>query len=122
MAVLKIPTSTVLSSYTQRTALDGRDFILRFQFNQRLGRWHLSIYDQDDAPIALGLRCSANTPLIRRLTNARRPVGEIYVIDLEGGGDDTDALALIARDPGLGELGARFIAVYFDADELGRDA
>ena len=109
------------SSYTPRSALDGRAYIPPFLHNQRLGRWFLDIADQDGVAIGSGLRLVANYPVIRKLTDARRPPGEIYAIDLEGGGDDTDALGAIARDPGLGELGARFTLLYFDAEELGRD-
>lgn len=121
MSVLKIPTSTELADYTQRTAMDGRDYILRFVFNQRLGRWFMDLSDQDGVSIAAGLRLVTNFPIIRHLTDERRPPGELYVIDLSGGGETTDELVTIARDAGLTELGARFELVYFDAEELGRE-
>jgi hypothetical protein len=122
MAVLKIPTSTDLASYNQRTALDGRDFILNFIFNQRLGRWFLDIADQDGVAIASGLGLVSNFVITRNIVDERRPAGEIFVIDLEGAGEDPDVINTFSRDPGLKELGERFILVYFDAEELGREA
>lgn len=121
MTILRVPTSTELSSYVQRTSFDGRDFVLFFQFNQRLGRWFVDIADQDESPIVSGVRLVTNSPFIRSVTDPRRPVGELLVADLQGGGSDPATLATFARDAGLEELGARFVLTYADAAELGRE-
>ena len=113
-----IPTSITATTYTQTTTLDGRDFILRFSNNQRDGLWYMDIGDQDDVPIASGLKLVAEGFPLRRLTDPRTPDGFIIVKDLESndGGFDTGR-KLIALDPGLGELGERVVLVYVTAAE-----
>jgi|ADGO01.1.fsa_nt_gi hypothetical protein len=108
MALQIIRTDPELSSYTQRTVLDGREYILGFQWNQRAEKWSLSIYDQDGSPIALGLKLVANFPVTRRITDSRGPFGTIFPLDTSGEG----------RDPGLRDLGRRVLLVYLEASDL----
>lgn len=115
---LEVPTSVELSSYSQRTQLDGEDFVLFFQFNERLCRWFVDITDQDLNPIASGLRLTTNFPVGRFIRDARRPKGLLQVVDQQGGGTDQDALNQLTRDAGLFELGDRFVFIYFEADEV----
>lgn len=87
MAALLIPTSPGTPYFTQKTRLDGRDFILKFSYNQREERYYLSIYDEQEEPLLMGLKLVANWPLLRRYRwNPALPPGEIWVMDLTGEG------------------------------------
>ena len=110
--MLIVPTSTELSSYTQRTEMDGTDYVLRFQFSQRLGRWYVSIFDQDDVPIAQGLGIRSNFEVARFLPDEIHPPGQLLVLDTVAATDQE------AVDPGLRDLGDRVLLAYFEEAEL----
>jgi len=100
------------SSWSQRTALDGTDFTLTFRWSQRDGHWLLDLADAEGAPIRHGMMLAPNVPLLRGLVDARRPAGELIVVDTTGGDD---------ADPGFADLGApgaRFVLAYVTAAEL----
>ena len=119
MAIVAIPIASGTPNQRQRTSLDGRDYLLTVVHNQRLGRWFLDLADQDEAPIAQGLRLVTGYPLLRTVTDPRRPSGELFVTDLQGSDElSAEALQQQSRDAGLGELGVRFQFVYFDAAEV----
>lgn len=115
MAIHRIPTSLSLVSYTQRTALDGRDYLLTFRWNQRESKWYLDIRDQDAVDIVLGIKIVVNKPLLGTLvTGEARPPGDIIATDLTTVPDD----GKVAYDPGRNELGGRVVLLYFDEDEV----
>lgn len=95
--------------WTQRTSLGGRDYLLTFDWNERAGRWSLSLADQDGVAIASGVVLVAALPLLRRVIDARRPPGDIVVVDATGAFD---------AEPGYDDLGARFGLLYFEPGEL----
>lgn len=100
------------SSWSQITALDGVSFVLAFRWSQREGRWVLDVADAEGVMIRAGLALVADQPLLRGVVDARRPAGELIVVDTTGAGD---------IDPGfddLGAPGARFVLMYVTAAEL----
>lgn len=109
--VLPLTGSAEIPDYEQRTSLDGRDYIFRFRWNQREAAWYFDISDHDDALIVAGLKAIIGWPLLRLVTDARRPPGELMFFSTTPGGD-----------PGLDDLGPqkRVQLVYFDAEHLGR--
>jgi hypothetical protein len=96
------------SHWTQRTALGGRDYVLTFDWSQRDGHWSLSVADQDEEPIASGLSLVTDWPLLRGVIDARRPPGELLVVDTL---DER-------QDPGFADLGDRFLLVYAEPEDL----
>lgn len=97
--------------YEQRVRLDGRDYLLRFAWNQRESRWRLSLFTENDEPIVHGLKLIANWPLLRRYRyDDRVPPGELFVVDWTGDG----------APPLLDELGEdkRCQLLYFTPEEL----
>lgn len=104
--------STADDAYTsQRTRLDGRDYLLRFAYNEREERWYLSLYDEDELPVLQGLKLVANHPLLKAYrSNPDVPPGELVVADLTG--DNSP--------PTLDELGEgrRCELLYITAAEL----
>lgn len=107
MGVQIIPTSGAESNYTQITALDGRDYELGFRWNQREGRWYLSVSTAEDGVIQGPTKVVADWPLIYPEQDLPLPPGTLMAVDTTGQG----------RDPGLAELGARVVLVYFDSEE-----
>jgi len=97
--------------WTQRTALDGREYVLTFAWNARDGHWYLDVADQDGAALATGCALVVGYPLLYGVTDARRPAGDLAVLDTTGAND---------VDPGFADLGGRFQLVYYtqadDAD------
>lgn len=109
MSLFIIPTSVSASlpRYSQRTTLDGQEFILRFAWNQRQARWYLSVSDADDVAVVLGIPLVLNWPLLRLVTDARRPLGELVVINEAG-----------QAAPTLTTLGTDCLLYYYDAAEM----
>lgn len=78
-----IPTVIGEPYYTMRTRLDGRDFNLRFAWNQTAERWHMDIYSGADEPLALGIKIVCGIPLLRFYQyDARLPPGILMAMDL----------------------------------------
>ncbi len=111
MAVLTIPTTPGVPFYTQRTRLDGVDYILGFRYSQREDRWYLDISDSEEVPILSGLKIVANWPLLQAYRyDPRVPAGEIIATSLTT--DDSP--------PGLNEMGdgLRVQLTYFEAGTI----
>ena len=97
--------------YSQRTQLDGRDYVLTYAYNEREERWYLSIADEDEVPIATGIKLVANWSLLHPYRyDARTPPGQITCSDISGDG----------TPPKLAELGAgkRCELLYWTRAEL----
>ncbi len=106
MSLVVIPTTPSVAAFTQRTTLDGKDYVLFFRFNRRLGRWSMDINDQDGRVIAAGVMLVTNYPLARLCLDPRKPQGPLFVLD---------GLSLNDSDPSFCTLGARFQLVYGQA-------
>ncbi len=98
-----------VSRWTQRTALDGRDYQLSFAWNQRTGHWTLDLADQDGVAIRTGMTLVTNWQLLRGCIDTRAPTGVLIVVDTQAKND---------LDPGFADLGDRFQLLYFAASEL----
>lgn len=71
----------------QRLTLDGVTYTLELAWNQSEGSWHVSLFDSETAPIAVGLRVVTNWPLWRFYKyDSRMPPGELFAQDLTGDG------------------------------------
>lgn len=111
MAAQVIPTFAV-PDYLARTRLDGREFLFRFLWSEREGRWTFDLYDDAEALILAGVRVVANWPLLRFYKHDPRvPQGDLRAIDLTPDG----------TPPGFKDLGIgrRCELTYFQADDLG---
>jgi hypothetical protein len=97
------------AAWSQTTTLDGREFVVRFTWNQRDGHWYVDLADQDDAAIVSGRALTLGVTLLAGVTDARRPAGDLAVLDTTGAND---------LDPGFADLGARFQLVYFTAADF----
>jgi hypothetical protein len=95
-AVLAIPTSEGLAFFSQRVTLDGRNYTLHLKWNQREGRWYLSLADDDNVMLAASIKLVSNWALLRYYKHDPRiPPGELVAVDLTPDG----------APPGFDELG-----------------
>lgn len=110
MAILTIPT-TADPFYVQRTDLEGREYVLTFDYSTREGVWYLTIADDTETVLAAGVKLTVGLPLLYRFKDARMPPGLLFVYSSTG--DDSP--------PGLADLapGGRCTLDYMTSDELG---
>lgn len=106
--ILFIDNDTTELYYEQITQLDGLEYLMRFLWSDREGCWYLGIYDQNNNPIALGIRLIVSWSLLRRFIDPRLPSGVLMCVDLSG--QDIDI-----RESG--DLGARVKLTYITADD-----
>ncbi len=104
---IEIPVALDTPLFTQRITLDGQEYILRFDWNGREGRWYLDIGDVDENWIVTGLKIVANWPLTRRCVDIRKPPGDLYAVDFS---------SQRGEPPILPELGRRVRLLYFPLD------
>lgn len=106
MITIPIP-SPLLPAFTQRSRLDGREYVISFVWNARESRWFVELLDENADPIVSGVKVIPNFPLLRRVVDPRCPPGELAALD--NAGDDPIVFA---------DLGTRAILVYYSAAEL----
>jgi hypothetical protein len=94
--------------YNERVRLEGKDYIFRFDFNNREQRFYMNIKSEDGTPQLTGVKVVANWPLItRHRFNSALPPGELIAIDLETNG----------VPPVLADFGSRVKLYYYASDE-----
>lgn len=108
MAITRIATSQKIPYYSEIVDLDGENFLMVFKWNFRDSTWYFSLYQEDETPVAVGMRLVVGWNPLRRLVGTDRPLGSIYVHDTVG----TDVEA------GFEELGTRVLVLYYDEDEI----
>jgi hypothetical protein len=109
MAALLIPIATGAAYSTQKTRLEGRDYVLRLSYNEREERFYLSILDEEEEPLVEGIKVIANWPLLRHYRyDPRLPPGELMATDLTGAN----------TPPTIDELGEgrRVEITYFESE------
>lgn len=104
---IEIPCALDTPLYSQRVTLDGTEYILLFDWNDREARWYLSLFTIDEKPLATGIKVIANWSLLRRYKGNAVPSGVLMAVDMSPMGGEP---------PGFTELGARVKLVYFPAD------
>lgn len=108
MATLQIPTRTDLAIYSISVDLEGETFKLDFQFNEREGFWYFDLMDVDEVLIRAGVKVVTGWSLTRLISDARRPPGEITIIDT----------ADLDREAGIEDLGTEVLMLYAEAEDV----
>ncbi len=103
----RVPLRTSIPAFTQRTSLDGVTFEFGFNWNERESAWYMSVADTDGLTLRDGVRMALSWPLLLSVADARRPGGELYLIDVDGTGVEA----------GLDDLGVRAVLIYVTAAE-----
>lgn len=99
-----VPVALDTPLFNERVTLDGQEYLLEFDWNDRLGRWFLSIATGSGDWLARGLRLIANWPLTRKVIDHRKPPGILMAIDFSSNSGEP---------PTLSELGRRVQLVYY---------
>lgn len=112
MAILTIPCAPGgQSTWTQATALGGREYLLTFRWSQRSGRWTLDLADESGDAIFSGRALAPSLRLLRGVVDDRRPPGDLVLVDQHSPREGLD-------DPTFTSLGARHALLYVDGADL----
>ncbi len=107
MPAFRIPVTTD-PHRTIRQTLDGVEYQLDFDYNERSNTWHIGLAQADDTRIADGLKGVVGLPLLRLISDAAAPPGELILVDTSGAD----------LDPGKLDLGDRVVLIYLDGSEV----
>jgi hypothetical protein len=89
--------------------LEGVEYLLSFFWSDRESRWYLSIYNQDNDPLALWMCLNVGAfPLRRFRAQANIPPGAFVVIDTSGEDAETSAPE---------DFGSRVLLAYITSDD-----
>lgn len=81
---MTIITPPDLNDSFSRVVLDGKEFLVRFTYNDAYDYWTFGIYDQEENPIVAGIKMVPNFPLSFFYESNGLPNGTFGVIsDLE---------------------------------------
>lgn len=112
MAILTIPCAPGgQTTWSQTTALDGREYLLTFRWSQRAGRWSLDLADESGSMIVAGRVLAPSLRLLRGVVDSRRPAGDLVLVDQRGAREGLD-------DPTFTSLGDRHVLLYLDGADL----
>lgn len=101
---LEIPVFAGTPLYSIRVPLDGRDYRLYFDWNDRNARWYLTLSTIDDELLRSGILVLSNWPLLRTVRDSRKPPGQLFAIDLSSSN---------GMPPGYFDFGSRVRLFYF---------
>lgn len=107
MAV-RLPIDSIEPHSRREVQLDGASFTMDLDWNDREQGWHVSLYTAAGEPLIEGHRVVIGGSPLRRVTKAGRPGGDIIFVDTSG----------TQEEPGRDDLGARVVALYYDATEI----
>lgn len=79
MSMHVIPTAHSTPRYQQRTTLGGVVFTLGFAWNSRDEAWYLTLGDATGDPIASGIKLVPRYRLLQKISDLRRPAGELVL-------------------------------------------
>lgn len=106
MSAVRVPLALDTPLYTMRIALDGRDYVLRFDWNGRQTFWYVGIYLAEDASLVVtGIKLVVNRPLLQRESSSNRPPGDFIAFDPSSN-----------VEPGFTDLGRRVQLLYVSAE------
>jgi hypothetical protein len=94
---LEIPVSLDVPLYTQRVTLDGKEFLMRFDWNARDSRWRFDLGTIDEVWLACGVKIVCNVPLLRKFTSEAMPSGILIAVDFSPQGGESPVFADLGR-------------------------
>lgn len=101
---LEIPVSLDTPLYTERVTLEAVEYVFRFNWNDREGRWYVDVGDINETWIVVGVKLICNWPIFRRVMDLRMPPGVVMALDNSNLG---------GKPPGFYDLGRRVSLLYF---------
>lgn len=112
--MLNIPTpDTGVPFQTQRTALDGTAYLIRWAYCVRGGYWTIDIIAPEAGEISaenvlMGKVVTIGRDLLDGVNATRRPQGRLFAVSTDGG----------REKPGETDLGTRVSLVYLEPGEV----
>jgi len=79
--IFEIPLNSENASFKIRTILDDVEVVLLINWNDRIERWVLSIFDPSEVPLISGLPLHINTELLERFEVIGLPPGKMMLFD-----------------------------------------
>lgn len=110
MGTLFIPLPVELERFSVRATLDGSEYKIKLDWNDRASLFSVSIYTAADVAIVEGQAGKVDLPLFSRFADARLPGGYLMLQDTSGTRTEIEAVE---------DLGDRVKLVYVPADDLG---
>jgi hypothetical protein len=105
--VIEIDIRKEVPFFSVKAPIDGRDYIIRFEWNQRSG-WYVALADDKGTTIFGARKAVCDWNLLRTCSSDLRPLGGLYLYDLTG----------TREDPSYTDLGVRHRLYYLTADEV----
>lgn len=112
MSILTISTDSD-PFYTQRTDLEGTEYVFSFEWSRREQCWYLSLSTAEEVALVHGVKLVCYLPLLKRLADIRAPQGQFMVVS-KTNDDSPPGLLDLLPDTGRCEL------IYFTSDSVGR--
>lgn len=106
MASFRLPVDPTEPHQRQGFELGGSSFLLDLDWNERNQAWFFSLFTNDEIALIEGFRVVIGARPLRRVTDSRRPAGDIQFVDTGVG----------SVDPGRDDLGNRVILLYHDPE------
>ncbi len=107
--ILEIPLFPEVPLYTERVTLDGRDYILRFDYAQREDRWFMSVDTPEGTTVRRGIKVTANYDVLKTCVHPDRPLGALLFLDVRRVNGAGEA-------PGFQDMGRTVKLVYIAGD------
>lgn len=82
--ILEIPVDSENPSFKFRTTLESVQLVMRFDWVIRIERWSMSIFDDSENPVLLGVTLNVNDELLERFEIAALPPGKMILYDTSG--------------------------------------
>jgi hypothetical protein len=105
MARLECPTRIDVPAYFYRILLEKASYTLSLNFNDRMGKWMISIGDEAGNQIVGNVPVIVNYPIFLRYKDVRLPMGTLWAWDSSNKNED----------PGRYDLGDRVRLIYQEA-------
>lgn len=104
MSFQVIPVRSDLPAYDFKITLDGVVYNLGFTWSERSQLWTMDISDENEEPIAMGIRLFTATPISYIYEMDNFPEREFLVVDTAGEN----------KNPGRDDFGSRVLLLYGD--------
>lgn len=108
MATSEVPVIEGVAFQEAQVPIEDRVYTLTLRWSGREARWYLDIYDEERAPLYIGIAIVLNFPLGIRCASADFWPGLLMAVDTSGAN----------QEPNLNDLGTRVKLIYVDSEDL----
>ena len=108
----EIPLPLAVPLFTQSVTLEGKDLVLRFDYNGREDRWYLDVRDEAGELVVGAVKVRCGQDLLAKARARAVLEGFLVALDLAG------TPASPGAPPGYADLGRRVRLFYLEPSEL----